>query len=265
MQVADLNALAELGKVYQDSLALSAQLRNLSSFRLQQDKVLGRGSLAVVQEGERRACGCAGQGVGLSRISMQIWGAGSNSWTLCVGGVGSQHIKCAGYQRSMRSTSRHQLDHLQLIAQHSECVTPWQVAVMVPAATLQPKYDICSRNCKHQCICCVPNMLRVWLVLLCLHRGICWRQCGSQVAAHWQCVCRGQQEGGLLGAVPAPPQHCEQLPYSHMLRPTFLVGRCDVQIVRCTLLGTLARIAFVHGLCAISTATVDAPPLTCCS
>jgi hypothetical protein len=49
--VADLNALAELGKVYQDSLALSAQLRNLSSFRLQQDKVLGRGSLAVVQEG----------------------------------------------------------------------------------------------------------------------------------------------------------------------------------------------------------------------
>lgn len=50
-QVADLNALAELGKVYQDSLALSAQLRNLSSFRLQQDKVLGRGSLAVVQEG----------------------------------------------------------------------------------------------------------------------------------------------------------------------------------------------------------------------
>jgi hypothetical protein len=51
-QVADLNALAELGKVYQDSLALSAQLRNLSSFRLQQDKVLGRGSLAVVQEGE---------------------------------------------------------------------------------------------------------------------------------------------------------------------------------------------------------------------
>jgi hypothetical protein len=50
--VADLNALAELGKVYQDSLALSAQLRNLSSFRLQQDKVLGRGSLAVVQEGE---------------------------------------------------------------------------------------------------------------------------------------------------------------------------------------------------------------------
>ncbi len=51
MQVADLNALAELGKVYQDSLALSAQLRNLSSFRLQQDKVLGRGSLAVVQEG----------------------------------------------------------------------------------------------------------------------------------------------------------------------------------------------------------------------
>lgn len=53
MQVADLNALAELGKVYQDSLALSAQLRNLSSFRLQQDKVLGRGSLAVVQEGKR--------------------------------------------------------------------------------------------------------------------------------------------------------------------------------------------------------------------
>jgi hypothetical protein len=52
LQVADLNALAELGKVYQDSLALSAQLRNLSSFRLQQDKVLGRGSLAVVQEGE---------------------------------------------------------------------------------------------------------------------------------------------------------------------------------------------------------------------
>jgi hypothetical protein len=51
VQVADLNALAELGKVYQDSLALSAQLRNLSSFRLQQDKVLGRGSLAVVQEG----------------------------------------------------------------------------------------------------------------------------------------------------------------------------------------------------------------------
>lgn len=51
LQVADLNALAELGKVYQDSLALSAQLRNLSSFRLQQDKVLGRGSLAVVQEG----------------------------------------------------------------------------------------------------------------------------------------------------------------------------------------------------------------------
>ncbi|WIA36883.1 hypothetical protein OEZ86_008132 [Tetradesmus obliquus] len=51
-RVADLNALAELGKVYQDSLALSAQLRNLSSFRLQQDKVLGRGSLAVVQEGE---------------------------------------------------------------------------------------------------------------------------------------------------------------------------------------------------------------------
>lgn len=53
VQVADLNALAELGKVYQDSLALSAQLRNLSSFRLQQDKVLGRGSLAVVQEGEQ--------------------------------------------------------------------------------------------------------------------------------------------------------------------------------------------------------------------
>jgi hypothetical protein len=53
-QVADLNALAELGKVYQDSLALSAQLRNLSSFRLQQDKVLGRGSLAVVQEGEQQ-------------------------------------------------------------------------------------------------------------------------------------------------------------------------------------------------------------------
>ncbi|KAF6263448.1 hypothetical protein COO60DRAFT_411169 [Scenedesmus sp. NREL 46B-D3] len=51
-RVADLNALAELGKVYQDSLALSAQLRNLSSFRLQQDKMLGRGSLAVVQEGE---------------------------------------------------------------------------------------------------------------------------------------------------------------------------------------------------------------------
>jgi hypothetical protein len=55
LQVADLNALAELGKVYQDSLALSAQLRNLSSFRLQQDKVLGRGSLAVVQEGGERA------------------------------------------------------------------------------------------------------------------------------------------------------------------------------------------------------------------
>ena len=54
MQVADLNALAELGKVYQDSLALSAQLRNLSSFRLQQDKVLGRGSLAVVQEGAQQ-------------------------------------------------------------------------------------------------------------------------------------------------------------------------------------------------------------------
>lgn len=54
LQVADLNALAELGKVYQDSLALSAQLRNLSSFRLQQDKVLGRGSLAVVQEGEQQ-------------------------------------------------------------------------------------------------------------------------------------------------------------------------------------------------------------------
>jgi hypothetical protein len=53
LQVADLNALAELGKVYQDSLALSAQLRNLSSFRLQQDKVLGRGSLAVVQEGQQ--------------------------------------------------------------------------------------------------------------------------------------------------------------------------------------------------------------------
>lgn len=52
LQVADLNALAELGKVYQDSLALSATLRNVSSFRLQQDKVLGRGSLAVVQEGE---------------------------------------------------------------------------------------------------------------------------------------------------------------------------------------------------------------------
>lgn len=63
LQVADLNALAELGKVYQDSLALSAQLRNLSSFRLQQDKVLGRGSLAVVQEGAQRSS-CTIQALG---------------------------------------------------------------------------------------------------------------------------------------------------------------------------------------------------------
>jgi hypothetical protein len=50
--VADLNALAELGKVYQESLSLSAALRNLSALTVRNDKVLGRGSLAVVSEGE---------------------------------------------------------------------------------------------------------------------------------------------------------------------------------------------------------------------
>lgn len=70
LQVADLNALAELGKVYQDSLALSAQLRNLSSFRLQQDKVLGRGSLAVVQEGKHTGSrALPGQAHDLGRVT----------------------------------------------------------------------------------------------------------------------------------------------------------------------------------------------------
>jgi hypothetical protein len=50
-QVADLNALAELGKVYQESLSLSAQLRNLAALTVKEDKILGRGSLAVVSAG----------------------------------------------------------------------------------------------------------------------------------------------------------------------------------------------------------------------
>jgi hypothetical protein len=60
--------------VYQDSLALSAQLRNLGSFTLQQDKVLGRGSLAVVQEGELVLIGCRVQGHSLDMQQNKVLG-----------------------------------------------------------------------------------------------------------------------------------------------------------------------------------------------